>query len=55
MPQYTIECLSEYIDRICELDNHLIRNGADLNEQLLYRGQSNKEYELLIESPFNVN
>lgn len=47
MSQYTIECLSKYVEIVCELDNHLIRNGADLNEQLLYRGQSNKKYELL--------
>ena len=47
MSQYTIQSLSDYIRAVCELDYYLVRNGAELNEKLLFRGQSDKNYELL--------
>ena len=36
MSQYTIQSLSDYIRAVCELDYCLVRNGAELNEKLLF-------------------
>lgn len=47
MSQYIIQSLSDYIKAVCELDYFLVRNGAEHNEKLLFRGQSDKTYELL--------
>ena len=41
MQEMRIKNLSEFTQIICEIDNGLIRNGADKNEKLLFRGQSN--------------
>ena len=41
MAERQIENLLDFIQTICELDGKLIRNGADKNENLLFRGQSN--------------
>lgn len=47
MAERQIENLLDFIQTICELDGKLIRNGADKNENLLFRGQSNMAYELI--------
>lgn len=39
--------LSEFIKEICDLDKSLIRNGAEKNEVLLFRGQSSVAFELI--------
>lgn len=41
-----IESLDEYVKKIIELDSSLTRNFKE-NEHLLFRGQGNKEFELL--------
>ena len=45
--QIKVTSLSEYIDAVAALDATLIRNGAEKNEELLFRGHSDIEYELL--------
>ncbi len=47
MPGKRTDTLSEYVKEICKLDQNLIRNGADKNEILLFRGQSNNEFALM--------
>lgn len=47
MSELRIHSLSEFVNVICELDGTLIRNGADKNEGLLFRGQSDIQFELL--------
>lgn len=42
-----VNSISEYVSEICRLDSQLIRNGADKNEVLLFRGQPNKDYEII--------
>lgn len=42
-----ISSLSEFARMVCETDEKLIRNGADKNECLLFRGQSNVTYQLI--------
>ena len=43
----SIISLSEYVDIVCELDKQMIRNGLDKYEIMLFRGQSNCNYELV--------
>lgn len=38
---------AEFVQRIIELENSLIRDGGLKNEILLFRGQSNKDFDLL--------
>lgn len=47
MPEYTIQSISEYVEKICEMDAGLIRNGADKHEIALFRGHSDKTYKLM--------
>ena len=47
LAQSSVKCLSEYVQRICDSNNSLVRNGLDKNEILLFRGQSNASYELI--------
>lgn len=47
MPEKRVNTLSEFVKEICELDRILIRNGADRNEILLFRGQSDIAFELM--------
>ncbi len=47
MSEKYVNTLSEFIKEICELDKSLIRNGADKNEVLLFRGHSNAAFELI--------
>lgn len=47
MSKSRINNLAEFVKEICELENQLIRNGAEKNEVLLFRGQSDVEFELL--------
>ena len=47
MPEKRVNTLSEFVKEICELNRKLIRNGADRNEVLLFRGQSNVAFELI--------
>ena len=47
MPGKCANTLSEFVKEICELDRKLIRNGADKNKILLFRGQSNNTFELM--------
>lgn len=47
MPKVEVYTLSEFIKEICELDNSLIRNAAEKNDVLLFRGHSNIEFELV--------
>ena len=49
MSEQYIESLSEYVNAMCELNQKLIRNGADKNERLLFRGQSDIGFELIPE------
>ena len=43
----TVSSVAEFVQQITELDNSLIRDGGPNNETLLFRGQSNKAYDLL--------
>lgn len=43
----TIFTVSDYVKIVSEINSTLIRNGADKNETLLFRGQSSNTYELL--------
>ena len=58
MTERTVESLADYVDAVCSIDCTLIRNGADYNEKLLFRGHSNSNYELMPalgrNRPFNV-
>jgi len=45
--QIKVTSLSEYFDAVAALDTTLIRNGAEKNEELLFRGHSDIKYELL--------
>lgn len=58
MTERTVESLADYVDAVCSIDCTLIRNGADYNEELLFRGHSNSNYELMPalgrNRPFNV-
>lgn len=47
MSEKRVNTLSEFVNEICELDRNLICNGADRNEILLFRGQSNVAFELM--------
>lgn len=47
MSEKYVNTLLEFIKEICELDKSLIRNGADKNEVLLFRGHSNAAFELI--------
>ena len=47
MEEVKIEKLSDYVDVVCEMETKQERNGADKNEILLYRGQSDKAYKLI--------
>lgn len=47
MPEKRINTLSEFVEEIYELDGNLIRNGADRNEILLFKGQSDVGFELM--------
>ena len=42
-----INSLSEYVKVVCEKQKELINNGSDKREVMLFRGQSNKNYELM--------
>ena len=43
-----INSLSEYVKVVCEKQKELIDNGGDKKEVLLFRGQSNKKYDLIV-------
>lgn len=43
----TVSSVAEFVQQITALDNSLIRDGGPNNEILLFRGQSNKAFELL--------
>lgn len=45
--QKTVHSISEFIDEISTINATLIRNGADKNEILLFRGHSDIKYELM--------
>ncbi len=47
MPEKRINTLSEFVEEICKLDKNLICNGADRNEILLFRGQSDVAFKLM--------
>ena len=47
MPHAMIYSLAEYVQTVCDLNGGLVRNGADKNEVLLFRGQSSTAYELI--------
>ena len=42
-----INSVSEYVSAINKINSTLVRNGAEKNEMLLFRGQSDKEYSLM--------
>ena len=42
-----INSLSEYVKVVCEKQKELIDNGGDKKEVMLFRGQSNKNYDLI--------
>ena len=43
----TVHTLSEYVDAVSKTNATLIRNGANKNEVLLFRGHSDDKYELM--------
>ena len=43
----TISSVSDFVQRIIELNNVLIQDGGPKNEILLFRGQPNENFELL--------
>lgn len=43
----SVQSLSEYVQSVCNVDRGLVRDGSLHNEILLFRGQSNADYELL--------
>ena len=43
----TVSSVAEFVQQITELDYSLIRDGGPNNETLLFRGQSNKAFDLL--------
>ena len=43
----TVSSVAEFVQQITELDHSLIRDGGPNNETLLFRGQSNKAFDLL--------
>ena len=43
----TVSSVAKFVQQITELDNSLIRDGGPNNETLLFRGQSNKAFDLL--------
>lgn len=45
--QKTVHSISEYIDEIRRINTTLICNGVDKSEVLLFRGHSDKKYELM--------
>lgn len=45
--QKEVHTLSEYIQEIIEANSHTVKNGADKNEILLFRGQADINYELV--------
>ena len=45
--QKTVHSISEFIDEISKINATLIRNGANKNEMLLFRGHSDVTYELM--------
>lgn len=47
MPEYTINSISEYVEKICEINAELDRNGAEKHEVALFRGHSDKTYKLM--------
>ena len=47
MNENIISSLSEYVDAVSSLNSALIRNGAEKNEELLFRGHSDCAYKLL--------
>ena len=42
-----IHSLAEYIDEICKLNRSFVKNGANLNEIMLFRGQADVKYDLM--------
>lgn len=44
---YTANSLSEFVEQICNLNNQLVKNGTNLNEISLFRGQASIDYELI--------
>ena len=47
MIERQINSLSEYVKVVCEKQKELIDNGGDKKEVMLFRGQSNKNYDLI--------
>ncbi len=47
MSTVTVHSLSEFVQCVSELNAGCVRNGADLHEELLFRGQSDTAYELM--------
>lgn len=47
MAPVTVHSLAEYVQVVSQLNDGLIRNGADRHEVMLFRGQSNTHYELM--------
>ena len=43
----TVHTLSEYVEAVSKTNAALIRNGANKNEVLLFRGHSDDKYELM--------
>ena len=45
--EIVVSSLSEYFDAVSSFNSNLIRNGAEKNEELLFRGHSDCAYKLL--------
>lgn len=47
MSENKVNNIQEFVQKVCQWSETLISNGAEKNEILLFRGQSNAEFELL--------
>ena len=47
MNNCSITSVSEYVDKICAINNTFVRNAAEKNEMPLFRGQPDIKYEII--------
>ena len=47
MKRFTAQSVFEFVRFVCEINSGLVRNGANKNEILLFRGHSKNTYELV--------
>ena len=47
MEEKEANSIAQFVDIICEMNENLVRNGANRNEVLFFRGQSDTSFELM--------